>query len=174
LVGHIDGVADLTSLSHWTAEQFDPALDWDDLAFVREHWDGPLVIKGVLDPEDARKAAALGAAAVVVSNHGGRQLDGAIGSLDALPGIVAALAGSDCAVWMDGGVRSGQDLIKALALGARGALIGRAWCYGLAAGGQAGVARALAILRHEMDLSMALCGVRSVAEIDRAVVVGAA
>ncbi len=173
LVGHIDGVGDLSSLSHWTAEQFDPALSWDDLAFVREHWDGPLVIKGVLDPVDATKAAEAGATAVVVSNHGGRQLDGAMASLDALPGIAAALAGSACEVWMDGGVRSGQDLIKAIALGARGALIGRAWCYGLAAGGQAGVANAIGILRREMDLSMALCGVRRIEEIDRSTVVAA-
>lgn len=174
LVGHIDGVGDLSSLSHWTAEQFDPGLNWDDLGFVREHWDGPLVVKGVLDPVDAQRAAGLGAAAIVVSNHGGRQLDGAMASLDALPGIVAALAGSDCAVWLDGGVRSGQDLIKALALGARGVLAGRAWCYGLAAGGQAGVANAIEIIRREMDLSMALGGLRSVDEIDRAAVVAPA
>lgn len=145
IVGHAKGVTDLSSLSSWTAEQFDPRLSWDDVEWIKRRWGGKLILKGILDAEDARLAAESGADALIVSNHGGRQLDGAVSSISALPAIAEAV-GSRIEVWMDGGIRSGQDVLKAVALGARGTMIGRAFLYGLGAYGQAGVTRALGIL----------------------------
>lgn len=161
IVGHAKGVSDLSSLSSWTAEQFDPRLSWDDVEWIKQRWGGKLIIKGILDVEDAQLAANSGADALIVSNHGGRQLDGAMSSIAALPSIADAV-GSKIEVWMDGGVRSGQDILKAVALGARGAMIGRAFLYGLGAYGQAGVKRVLEILYKEMDTTMALCGRRNI------------
>ncbi|CCJ51860.1 alpha-hydroxy acid oxidase [Bordetella parapertussis] len=168
IVGHAKGVTDLSSLSSWTAEQFDPRLSWDDVEWIKRRWGGKLILKGILDAEDARLAAESGADALIVSNHGGRQLDGAISSINALPAIVEAV-GSRIEVWMDGGIRSGQDVLKAVALGARGTMIGRAFLYGLGAYGQAGVTRALEILYKEMDVTMALCGHKHISQIDRGI-----
>jgi len=170
IVGHAKGVTDLSSLSSWTSEQFDPRLSWQDVEWIKQRWGGPLIIKGILDVEDARLAADSGADALVVSNHGGRHLDGAMSSISALPAIAQAV-GSRIEVWMDGGVRSGQDVLKAVALGARGAMVGRAFLYGLGAGGRAGVTRALEILYREMDVTMALCGHKDIARIDRGILV---
>ncbi|WP_297911985.1 alpha-hydroxy acid oxidase [Thiomonas sp.] len=170
IVGHASGVDDLSSLSSWTAQQFDPRLNWDDVEWIKRKWGGKLIVKGVMDAEDARLAADAGADALVVSNHGGRQLDGAPSSIAALPGIVDAV-GSRMEVWMDGGIRSGQDVLKALALGARGTLIGRAFLYGLGAMGEAGVTRCLELIRNELDLTMAFCGLDDVARIDRGVLI---
>ena len=157
IVGHAKGVSDTSSLMAWTSQQFDPTLTWDDVEWVKKRWGGKLILKGILDPMDARRAAMAGADALVVSNHGGRQLDGAQSSISALPEIVEA-AGADIEIWMDGGVRSGQDVLKAVALGARGTLIGRPFLYGLGAMGQAGVKKCLELIRNELDLTMALCG----------------
>ncbi len=168
IVGHAKGVSDLSSLSSWTAEQFDPRLSWDDVEWIKQRWGGKLIIKGILDVEDAQLAANSGADALIVSNHGGRQLDGAMSSIAALPSIADAV-GSKIEVWMDGGVRSGQDILKAVALGARGAMIGRAFLYGLGAYGQAGVTRVLEILYKEMDTTMALCGRRNIDVGDRSI-----
>jgi L-lactate dehydrogenase (cytochrome) len=165
IVGHASGVGDLGSLAEWTNHQFDPRLSWKDVAWVKDAWGGKLILKGILDPEDARMAADTGADAIVVSNHGGRQLDGARSAISALPGIVEAV-GDRIEVHMDGGIRSGQDVLKALALGAKGTYIGRAFLYGLGAGGRAGVIRALDIIHRELDISMALCGRRDVRTID--------
>lgn len=165
IVGHAKGVGDLSSLSSWTAEQFDPALSWDDVKWIKERWGGKLILKGVLDAEDAELAAQSGADALIVSNHGGRQLDGAVSAIAALPGIVEQVGGR-MEVWMDGGVRSGQDVLKAVALGARGVLIGRAFLYGLGAMGEQGVSLALDIIRKEMDITMALCGKRDIQDVD--------
>jgi L-lactate dehydrogenase (cytochrome) len=166
IIGHATSVSDMSSLSSWTAQQFDPALSWDDVAWIKERWGGKLIIKGIMDPEDARLAVKSGADALIVSNHGGRQLDGAQSSIGALPGIVAEV-GSQIEVHMDGGVRSGQDVIRALALGAKGVYIGRPFLYGLGAMGEAGVARCLEIIRNELDLTMAFCGLRDVRDVDR-------
>jgi L-lactate dehydrogenase (cytochrome) len=168
IVGHAKGVGDLSSLSAWTAEQFDPRLSWADVEWIKQRWGGPLILKGILDVEDARLAADSGADALVVSNHGGRQLDGAPSSIAALPAIVEAV-GSRMEVWLDGGIRSGQDVLKAVALGARGTLIGRAFLYGLGAMGEAGVTKALQIIHKELDLSMAFCGRRRIGEVDRSI-----
>jgi L-lactate dehydrogenase (cytochrome) len=157
IVGHVEGVDDMSSLAAWTSQQFDPSLAWRDVEWVKKRWGGRLVLKGVLDVQDARLAVDTGADALVVSNHGGRQLDGARSSIAVLPEIVAAVGG-DIEVWLDGGVRSGQDVLKALALGARGTLIGRPFLYGLGALGEAGVRQCLELLRSELDLTMALCG----------------
>ena len=157
IVGHAQGVGDLSSLSSWTAEQFDPALTWADVEWVKKRWGGKLILKGIMDAEDARLAADSGADALIVSNHGGRQLDGAPSSIAALPAIADAV-GDRIEVWMDGGIRSGQDVLKAWALGARGTLIGRSFLYGLGAMGEAGVTRCLEIIRNELDLTMAFCG----------------
>lgn len=165
IVGHVDGVSDVSSLAAWTAEQFDRGLNWNDVEWIKQRWGGKLVMKGILDPDDARRAVECGADAIVVSNHGGRQLDGAPSSISVLPEIATAV-GNTCEVWMDGGVRSGQDVIKALALGARGVMLGRAYVYGLGALGEAGVTQVLELIRRELDLTMVLCGVRSIAEID--------
>ena len=166
IVGHATGVSDMRSLSSWTAQQFDPALSWGDVAWIKERWGGKLIIKGIMDPEDARLAVRSGADALIVSNHGGRQLDGAQSSIGALPAIVDEV-GSRIEVHMDGGIRSGQDVIRALALGAKGVYIGRPFLYGLGAMGEAGVARCLEIIRNELDLTMAFCGLRDVRDVDR-------
>jgi L-lactate dehydrogenase (cytochrome) len=166
IIGHATGVSDMSSLSSWTAQQFDPALSWGDVAWIKERWGGKLIIKGIMDPEDARLAVKSGADALIVSNHGGRQLDGAQSSIGALPAIVDEV-GSRIEVHMDGGIRSGQDVIRALALGAKGVYIGRPFLYGLGAMGEAGVARCLEIIRNELDLTMAFCGLRDVREVDR-------
>lgn len=166
IVGHAKGVGDMSSLSSWTAEQFDEKLDWDKIAKIRDMWGGKLILKGILDPEDARIAAGFGADAIVVSNHGGRQLDGALSSIRMLPHIVDAV-GDQVEIHMDGGIRSGQDVLKALALGAHGTWIGRAFIHGLGAMGEAGVSKALEIIRSELDTTMALCGERDVRNIGR-------
>jgi L-lactate dehydrogenase (cytochrome) len=166
LIGHAKGVSDMSSLSTWTKEQFDPKLSWDDVAWIKKRWGGKLILKGIMEVEDARLAAASGADALIVSNHGGRQLDGAPSSIHALPAIVQAV-GSDIEVWMDGGIRSGQDVLKAVALGARGTLIGRSFLYGLGAMGEAGVTHALEIIAKELDITMAFCGHTDIQRVDR-------
>lgn len=165
IVGHAKNVSDLSSLSSWTAEQFDPRLSWNDVAWIKERWGGKLILKGVLDPEDAKMAAQTGADAVIVSNHGGRQLDGAPSSIEALPAIVDAV-GDRIEVHLDGGIRSGQDVLKALCLGAKGTYIGRPFLYGLGARGERGVTECLEIIRNELDLTMAFCGLTDVNRID--------
>ncbi len=166
IVGHVSGVADMSSLSEWTASQFDPTLDWDAVRWIRSLWDGKLILKGILDPEDARLALDVGADALIVSNHGGRQLDGAESSIRALPAIVDAVR-DRIEVHLDGGVRSGQDLLRARALGARGCYIGRPFLYGLGALGEAGVTRCLEILHKELDVTMALCGQTRIDSVGR-------
>ena len=168
--GHVKGVSDMSSLSAWTAEQFDPSLSWDDVARIKDEWGGKLIIKGIMEPEDAEAAVKSGADAIVVSNHGGRQLDGAPSSIRALPRIVSAV-GNNIEVWMDGGIRSGQDILRAWALGARGVLIGRPYIYGLGAYGEAGVTRALEILYNEMDITMAFTGHRNIQTVTRDILV---
>jgi L-lactate dehydrogenase (cytochrome) len=168
LEGRIPDAKSLTTLSQWIAGQFDPTLSWKDVEWVKKLWGGKLILKGILDAEDAKIAAGCGADAIVVSNHGGRQLDGTISSIRALPEIVDVIR-NGTEVWLDGGIRSGQDVLKALALGARAVMIGRAYAYGLGAMGEAGVTRALEIIRDELDVSMALCGVRDVKEVNRSI-----
>jgi L-lactate dehydrogenase (cytochrome) len=168
IAGHYPGMQNVTVLSKWISEQFDSTLSWKDVEWVKSLWPGKLILKGILDVEDARIAAKTGAAALVVSNHGGRQLDGAPSSIAMLPSIVDALDGG-IEILFDGGIRSGQDVLRALALGARACMSGRAYIYGLGAGGEAGVARAIEIIRNELDVSMALTGVTSIADIDRRV-----
>ncbi|SFI63000.1 alpha-hydroxy acid oxidase [Aerobium aerolatum] len=163
IAGHAKNVTDLSSLASWTAEQFDPQLSWNDVAWIKEYWGGKLIIKGILDAEDAKMAAATGADAIIVSNHGGRQLDGAPSSISVLPEVVDAV-GDRIEVHVDGGIRSGQDVLKALCLGAKGTFIGRPFLYGLGAGGKAGVTRALEIIRKELDTTLALCGKRNIAD----------
>ena len=165
IVGHAKGVSDLSSLSAWTAEQFDPSLNWDDVKRIKDRWGGKVILKGILDPEDAELAVRSGADALIVSNHGGRQQDGALSSIAALPGIVDAV-GERMEVLFDGGIRSGQDVLKALALGAKGTFIGRAFLYGLGALGEDGVTLALQIIRKELEVSMAMSGLRDVTEVD--------
>jgi len=166
IVGHADGADNVTSLSKWTAEQFDLALDWSLIDHIRDYWGGKLILKGIMEVPDARLAVAHGADAIVVSNHGGRQLDGAPASLLALPAIVEAV-GNDVEVWMDGGIRSGQDVLKAWALGAKGVLIGRAYIYGLGAYGRQGVDKVLRIIHNELDISMAFCGHTRLSEVNK-------
>ncbi|MFN3936155.1 MAG: L-lactate dehydrogenase [Gemmobacter sp.] len=166
IVGHAKGVKDASSLSAWTEEQFDPRLDWEKVAKLKAQWGGKFILKGILDPEDAKMAADVGADAIVVSNHGGRQLDGALSSIRMLPSIVEAV-GDRIEVHLDSGIRSGQDVLKALALGARGTFIGRAFVYGLGAMGQAGVTKALQVIHKELDTTMALCGERDVHNLGR-------
>jgi L-lactate dehydrogenase (cytochrome) len=166
IVGHAKGVADPSSLSTWTAEAFDESLDWDRIREFRKMWDGPLIIKGIIDPRDALEALNVGADAIIVSNHGGRQLDGALSSIRALPAIMDAV-GDKIEVHLDSGIRSGQDVLKALALGAKGTYIGRAYVYGLGAMGEAGVTKALEIIHKELEVSMALCGHTDVTKVDR-------
>jgi L-lactate dehydrogenase (cytochrome) len=169
LAGHVHGMENVTSLAQWTATQFDPTLNWKDVEWMRSLWPGKLILKGILDVEDAKTAVKVGASALVVSNHGGRQLDGAPSSISALPKVVEAV-GEEIEVMFDGGIRSGQDVVRALALGARSCMIGRSYIYGLGAGGEAGVARAIEILASELDVTMALCGVRNVRDINRSVI----
>jgi L-lactate dehydrogenase (cytochrome) len=172
LAGHVKGMENVTSLAQWTASQFDPTLSWKDVEWVRSIWPGKLILKGILDVEDARIAAKTGASALVVSNHGGRQLDGAPSSISALPRIAEAV-GSEIEVMFDGGIRTGQDVVRALASGARSCLIGRSYVYGLGAAGEAGVAKAIEFLGKELDVTMALCGVKNVRDIDRKVIASA-
>jgi L-lactate dehydrogenase (cytochrome) len=166
IVGHATSVSDMSSLSSWTSQQFDLSLSWKDVEWVKQRWGGKLIIKGIMDAEDARLCVESGADALIVSNHGGRQLDGAQSSIAALPAIAGAV-GKQIEVHMDGGIRSGQDVIKALALGARGVYIGRAFLYGLGAMGEEGVRRSLDIIRNELDITMAFCGLRDVKHVDR-------
>jgi L-lactate dehydrogenase (cytochrome) len=161
IVGHAKGVGDLASLSSWTTEQFDPQLSWDDVAWIKKRWGGKLILKGILDVEDAKMAAKTGADAIIVSNHGGRQLDGAPSSISVLESIVDAV-GDQIEVHVDGGIRSGQDVLKALCLGAKGTYIGRPFLYGLGAFGKPGVTKALQIIQREMDITLALCGKRDI------------
>lgn len=165
IMGHVDGVDDLRQLADWTYEQFDPTLCWDDIKWIKDRWGGTLILKGILDVEDAHLAVASGADALIVSNHGGRQLDGAPSSINMLPAIAQAVGGQ-IDVWFDSGIRSGQDVIKSLALGAQGVMLGRAHLYGLGAMGEAGVTKALEIIAKEMDLTLALCGYTDVQQID--------
>jgi L-lactate dehydrogenase (cytochrome) len=168
IVGHVKGVEDMGSLSSWTAEQFDPRLNWSDVEWIKKKWGGPLILKGIQDVEDAHLAVNSGANALIVSNHGGRQLDGAESSIHALPKIVQAV-GKDIEVHMDGGIRSGQDVLKALALGAKGTYIGRSMLYGLGAMGEHGVDKVLEIIHNELSLSMAFCGRTNVKDVDRSI-----
>ena len=166
IVGHATSVSDMSSLSAWTQQQFDLSLSWADVEWIKQRWGGKLIIKGIMDAEDARLAVSSGADALIVSNHGGRQLDGAQSSIEALPAIVDAV-GSQIEVHMDGGIRSGQDVLKAVALGARGVYIGRPFLYGLGAMGRPGVTKCLDILRNELDLTMAFCGLRDLQQVDK-------
>ncbi|MCL4111662.1 UNVERIFIED_CONTAM: hypothetical protein GTU68_023618 [Idotea baltica] len=166
IVGHVKGISDTSSLGAWTAEQFDHSLDWGKVEKLIKQWDGKVILKGILDVEDAKMAAKIGADAIIVSNHGGRQLDGALSSIRMLPAILDAV-GDQIEVHVDGGIRSGQDVLKALALGAKGTYIGRAFVYGLGAMGQAGVTEALNVIHKELDTTMALCGRQKVTELDR-------
>jgi L-lactate dehydrogenase (cytochrome) len=166
IVGHVDDVSDPASLMDWTAQQFDPTLDWEKIKQIKDEWGGKVILKGILDAEDAKMALNVGADAIIVSNHGGRQLDGALSSIKALPAILDAV-GDKVEVHMDGGIRSGQDILKAAAMGAKGTYIGRTFIYGLGAMGEAGVTKALEVLHKEMDISMALCGHRTMDEVSR-------
>ena len=170
IFGHVKGVEDMTSLGSWTAEQFDPSLNWGDVAWIKQRWGGKLVLKGIMDVEDAKRAVECGADALIVSNHGGRQLDGAPASISALPAIAEAV-GRDIEVWVDGGIRSGQEVLKAVALGAKGTLIGRAFIYGLGAYGEAGVKQCLELIARELDLTMAFTGRTDITTVDRSVLV---
>ncbi|MBA3590551.1 alpha-hydroxy acid oxidase, partial [Methylibium sp.] len=168
IVGHVKGVENMSSLSAWTAQQFDPGLNWGDVEWIKKRWGGKLILKGILDAEDARLARDSGADALIVSNHGGRQLDGAMSSIAALPGIAEAV-GKDIEVWMDGGIRSGQDVLKAIALGAKGTMIGRAFLYGLGAMGEAGVTKMLELIANELALTMAFTGHTDIRKVDRGI-----
>ncbi|HEU0201037.1 MAG TPA: alpha-hydroxy acid oxidase [Burkholderiaceae bacterium] len=168
IVGHVKGVENLGSLSEWTNKQFDPTLSWNDVAWIKERWGGKLVLKGIMDVEDAKLAAQSGADALIVSNHGGRQLDGAPSTIAALPEIADAV-GSRIEVWLDSGIRSGQDVLKAIALGARGTMIGRAFLYGLGAMGEEGVTKCLQIIARELELTMAFCGKTDIRTVDKSV-----
>jgi L-lactate dehydrogenase (cytochrome) len=168
IVGHVKGVENMGSLAEWTSKQFDPRLNWGDVEWIKKRWGGKLILKGIQDVEDARLAADSGADAMIVSNHGGRQLDGAPSSIEALPPIAEAV-GSRIEVWMDGGIRSGQDVLKAVALGARGTLIGRSFLYGLGAMGEVGVQKCLEIIQKELELTMAFCGHTDIRGVDRGI-----
>ena len=165
IIGHISGVSDPSSLSEWTHTQFDTALDWDKVAKIKEYWGGKVILKGILDKEDAKMALQVGADALIVSNHGGRQLDGAISSIEALPSILEAV-GNKIEVHLDGGIRSGQDILKAIAMGAQGTYIGRPYIYGLGAYGEKGVKLTLELIQKELDISMALCGYKNIQDVD--------
>ena len=165
IVGHVKGVENMASLSAWTAGQFDPTLNWEEVEWIKNQWGGKLILKGILDAEDAKLARDVGADAIIVSNHGGRQLDGAPSSIKALPAIVQAV-GKDLEVWLDSGIRSGQDVLKALALGAKGTMIGRSYVYGLGAMGEPGVTKALEIIANELDLTLAFCGMNDVRQVN--------
>ena len=165
IVGHVKGVENMASLSAWTAGQFDPTLNWEEVEWIKNQWGGKLILKGILDAEDAKLARDVGADAIIVSNHGGRQLDGAPSSIKALPAIVQAV-GKDLEVWLDSGIRSGQDVLNALALGAKGTMIGRSYVYGLGAMGEPGVTKALEIIANELDLTLAFCGMNDVRQVN--------
>ena len=169
IVGHVSGVSDTSSLSEWTQTQFDPALDWDKISKIKEYWGGKVILKGILDKEDAKMALQVGADAMIVSNHGGRQLDGAISSIEALPSILEAV-GDKIEVHLDGGVRSGQEILKAVAMGAQGTYIGRPYIYGLGAYGEKGVTLALELIQNELDISMALCGYKNIKDVDQSAI----
>ena len=166
IVGHVKGVKDMSSLAEWTVNQFDPTLCWDDVLELRKKWSGKIVLKGIMDKEDAKAALNIGADAIIVSNHGGRQLDGASSSVSALPKILDIVQ-DKCEIWVDGGIRTGQDILRLIALGAKGTLIGRAFLYGLGAEGEKGVTRILEILQKELDLTMALCGATDLSQVNR-------
>ena len=168
IVGHVEGVSDVTKLSSWVSEQFDPKLSWEDVSRIRDWWGGKFIIKGILEPEDALNALKVGADAIIVSNHGGRQLDQTSSTISMLPKIVNEVGGK-VSVWLDGGIRSGQDILKAIALGADNTLIGRAMSYGLGAGGILGCKKALDILHTELDMTMALCGHRNLKKVDKSI-----
>ena len=168
IVGHVEGVMDMSSLADWTVSQFDASLSWEDVREIRKQWGGKVIIKGILDAEDARAAVNVGADTIVVSNHGGRQLDGALSAIKALPAILDAV-GDKAEVWMDSGIRSGQDVLRAIAMGAQGTFIGRAFLYGLGANGQAGVTQALEIIHKELDLTMGLCGKSELRKVDSSI-----
>ena len=170
IVGHVKGVSDMSSLGAWTSQQFDPTLNWGDVEWIKKRWGGKLILKGIMEPVDARLAVDSGADALVVSNHGGRQLDGALSSIQSLPAVVDAVAGRT-EVWLDSGIRSGQDVLRALALGATGTMIGRAVLYGLGAMGEAGVYKALEVIQKELEISMAFCGRTDVNSVDREILV---
>ncbi len=165
IVGHVKGVSDMGSLGEWTANQFDPSLSWDDVAWIKEQWGGKVILKGIQEVDDAKRAVDSGADALIVSNHGGRQLDGAPSSIKVLPAIARAV-GDQIEVHMDGGIRSGQDVIRALSMGAKGTYIGRPFLWGLGANGEAGVTRCLEIIHRELDLTMAFCGLTDIAAVD--------
>ena len=171
IVGHASGVSDTSSLSAWTSQQFDPALSWDDVAWIKDKWGGKIIIKGIMEPEDARLAVKSGADALIASNHGGRQLDGALPSIEALPAIVDAVGKDDIEIYLDSGVRSGQDVIRSVAMGARGVFIGRPFLYGLGALGEAGVTKALEVIYNEADLTMAFCGLRNIKDVNKSILV---
>ena len=171
IVGHASGVSDTSSLSAWTSQQFDPALSWDDVAWIKDKWGGKIIIKGIMEPEDAHLAVKSGADALIVSNHGGRQLDGALPSIEALPAIVDAVGKDDIEIYLDSGIRSGQDVIRSVAMGARGVFIGRPFLYGLGAMGEAGVTKALEVIRNEADLTMAFCGLRNIKDVNKSILV---
>ena len=166
IVGHVKGVKDMSSLAEWTVNQFDPTLCWDDVLELRKKWSGKIVLKGIMDKEDAKAALNIGADAIIVSNHGGRQLDGASSSVSALPKILDIVQ-DKCEIWVDGGIRTGQDILRLIALGAKGTLIGRAFLYGLGAEGEKGVTRILEILQKELDLTMALCGATDLSQVNK-------
>ena len=171
IVGHASGVSDTSSLSAWTSQQFDPALSWDDVAWIKDKWGGKIIIKGIMEPEDAHLAVKSGADALIVSNHGGRQLVGALPSIEALPAIVDAVGKDNIEIYLDSGVRSGQDVIRSVAMGARGVFIGRPFLYGLGAMGEAGVTKALEVIRNEADLTMAFCGLRNIKDVNKSILV---
>ena len=168
IVGHVEGIKDMSSLSEWTTNQFDTRLTWNDIAEIRKKWDGKVILKGIMDPQDAQLALKIGADAIVVSNHGGRQLDETSSTIAALPKILDTV-GDKCEVWIDGGLRTGQDILKAIAMGAKGTLIGRAFTFGLGANGEAGVLGTLRILQKELDMTMALCGRKNLIEVDQSI-----
>ncbi len=171
IVGYVKDIDDPSSLAAWTSQQFDPTLNWDDIEWIKNAWGGKIILKGILDAEDAKHARDAGADAIVVSNHGGRQLDGALSSIEVLPSIVEALRGSHTEVFLDSGIRSGQDVLKAIALGAKGTMIGRSYLYGLGAYGEKGVTKALEIIANELDLSMAFCGLTDINQVDEKILV---
>ena len=171
IVGHASGVSDTSSLSAWTSQQFDPALSWDDVAWIKDKWGGKIIIKGIMEPEDAHLAVKSGADALIVSNHGGRQVHGALPSIGALPAIVDAVGKDNIEIYLDSGVRSGQDVIRSVAMGARGVFIGRPFLYGLGAMGEAGVTKALEVIRNEADLTMAFCGLRNIKDVNKSILV---
>ena len=171
IVGYVKDIDDPSSLAAWTSQQFDPTLNWNDIEWIKNAWGGKIILKGILDAEDAKHARDAGANAIVVSNHGGRQLDGALSSIEVLPSIVEALRGSTTEVFLDSGIRSGQDVLKAIALGAKGTMIGRSYLYGLGAYGEKGVTKALEIIANELDLSMAFCGLTDINQVDEKILV---